>query len=222
MSFFDGKIEWNAENERFREMVEKLGQEVNDDAGLRWQISDDVFSAIGAEAIDAARQIPLKPQTIERKQRAVKPKTKRRPRKKRRADRMSHVSKLGTKPFDNNSFTGAVAAVSSLLDDSLASPGRKVREHKNAANARSGGLPVAHREIGNGIVWGSKRWVDYLHPHIEGTKSLPARLAMLQPARFAAEAEPRIKDMMGSWLGERLERAGAPAAWIQEITEGRF
>lgn len=223
MSFFDGKIEWSAENDQFREMLEKLREEVKTDGGLAYQISDDVFSEIGAEAIEAARQIPLKQSTIERRARALKPKTKRRKRKQKRTDRMRHLNKGGTNPFDNDALRGAVAAVSSLLDDTLADPGRRTREHKNAANARSGGLPVAYREIGaKGIVWGSKRWVDYLHPHIFGTKHMPARLSLLQPDKFAAAATPRIKDVMASWLGERLEKAGAPVAWIQEITEGHF
>src|SRR5690606_6157164 len=95
------------------------------------------------------------------------------------------------------------------------------RSHQSTRQFK-GGTPVALREIsGNSLVWGTKRWVNYAHPHIDGSKrGLPARLAALQPERFEPEAADRTKDVLAAKLASKLEAAGAPYDWIQELLEG--
>lgn len=224
MSWFDARIEWTEETERFREMLERLGREVTNSADTMRAISDDVFTAIATEAVEDARDIPLDPDTIERRTRAVKPKTKRRRRRRGRGGKKPRKVVPTPSPgvFNNLSHNGLVAALTTTTSFRREWTGTGRRSHQSTREFR-GGSPVALREqAANELRWGTKRWVTYAHPHIDGTsRGLPARLAALQPRMFESAAAERTKDVLADRLADQLEAAGAPREWIQEVLEGR-
>lgn len=207
MSWFDGKLELGPEVERFRETLDEIGREMRSSYELMVRISDDVFTAIGEEALEEAQGLPVKPATIDR----VTPTRRRKDKRAKKRGRgqtgwkTRRRGNTSSEPFANRSHTGVEKALTAKYLD------------------KSGGA-VALREItgDNTLVWGSKRWINFLHPHIDGTKrGLPARLSLLSPRRFEPEAAEKLKDVLANYVAGKLEKAGAPYSWVQEILEDR-
>ena len=150
MSWFDAKIEWTPETERFRELLERIGREVQNSGDTMRALSDEVFTAIASEAIDDAQDMALSEATQARRERAWRPKTKRRKkRRKRKSGKMRKTELFRGKFLGDNGFTGLKAALTTTTDfdqgDIRRRHGLGRRSHQSTRSF-GGGTPVALRE----------------------------------------------------------------------------
>jgi hypothetical protein len=182
---------------------------------LMERLSDSI-SELAEEAFNDAGAFPLDADTIERKQRAQL-----RIAKGPRRARFKHDAK--TSPLFGGRFAGVGGEQSTAL------AGRKGRfslfRALTAKFSERSDIAVrdAFAEPGFGrLLFGTGGAVDFSAFHVYGTRHMPARLSKLDPVANEDEYAERAGDVIGGWIGERLEAAGAPADWIQQATGGRW
>lgn len=209
-----------------RAMLEKLHEEIRaGPAELLMAIADNVFRQRALDAFDEASSIPLKQSTLERKNRGKSTASRYAKLDERNANgrrkvenrfaMLTGVSK-GTTPFaGNGGGQGLRQALTATFEAGAQVP----------TALREIGLHVGSDEIQTSLRWGARGFIRYAGNHIyPGTspRASPARLQNLDPKKHRAEYEESIGEEIGSWLGDRLSAAGAPAEWIQAATGGNW
>jgi hypothetical protein len=227
--WFNLTVEPPAGLEYLREVLARIVEEIRDSRRFLIDVADNVFRNHAEEAFEAAQGIPLKPQTIERKERARKrhnttfnfqgpapeygsrtksSSEKARRWRRRRITRVSvHPGILSYEP----DMAGGTPTELSTLYAAFAAP----FELGKSSN-------VALRFIqddGTGaktLLWGTKGLAGgHALEHIHGTRHMQARLAGLdfdKPDRRAAFDED-VRATMAAHVSAALTKAGAPDDW---------
>ena len=205
--------------EELRGVLARLHEELEaGPADLLVRLSD-MWSDRAVEAFDEAASVPLEPATIQRKTRGSGGEE----------GRLRRYAKAGKGPRSKRKRLAGIATSLKPLGES--GLGQGLRGALTVPFEDREAVPTAMREfsveVGSGMTvlvlrWGSRGAVDYSGDHVFGTKHMVARLELLDPKKHRTELEEAHADVIGAWMGERLEAAGAPVDWIQAATGGRF
>ena len=172
---------------------------------LMERLSDSI-SELAEEAFDDSKAFPLDADTVERQDRSRARLKATKSKLRGRQTRASPVASGGLP------FAGGVRRFS--LRVALTA---KFSERSDIAVRDA----VAEPGFGR-LIFGTGGAVDFSAFHVYGTRHMPARLSRLDPVANEDEYAERAGDVIGGWIGERLEAAGAPADWIQQATGGRW
>lgn len=215
-------VETPPEFEELRQSLLRLADEISRTEEYLIAIADEAYVEQGELAYEEAEQVPLKPQTLERKKRG-RGKTQRA----RETERYFYANRQVYGPaiykrsrkYKRRNLHGVSRSTEVLNADGGPSSMWAAFTLPFAEGKHSN---VARREIlGDTLVWGSKGLLtEHLSYHVTGTRDVPPRLIrMLEPETNPDFVETE-RQVWASFMVSALEKAGAPADWIQEAMGG--
>ncbi len=221
LSWINYRLETPPELEELRLSLLKLADEISRTEEYLIAIADEAYVEQGELAYEEAEKIPLKPQTLARKKRGGKTERAREMERYFYANRtlQGPAVRKSSRKYKRRNLTNVARNPDVLNADGGMSSMYAAFTLSFEEGKHSN---VARREIlGDTLVWGSKGLLtEHLSYHVTGTRDVPPRLIRMLEPELNQDFVETQRNVWGSFMVSALEKAGAPADWIQEALGG--